>query len=257
MEKSGRIIGEEISIIEENVHEFFENRTNKKLFHRYNLVNYQDNNPQLALDRDRIEKVKMLPYLDVKGNSVILDIGCGVGRWGDELTKYLTTGLYVGVDYSEHLIDVAKEAADKDGTSDKRAYYCGSFQNIQKTLEDNNEYRQFDLIIINGVMMYINDYDLGKCMDAISKLVSKDAKIYIKESVGVSERYTLKDIYSEELSCKYNAIYRSIKEYENVFSMLPTSIRKIAEGETFEDGGLHNRKETTSYYWIFMNNWQS
>ena len=247
-----RIVDQKVDIDTETVHAFFDNRVNKQLFHRYNLVNYQDNNPELALMRDRAEKKKILPYLSVKPESRILDIGCGVGRWGDELVLTLgDSGKYVGVDYSRNLVEIAKRSADEDNTNDRRQYFLGSFQQIVKVLEENNVPYPFDIIIVNGVMVYINDADIKACLENITSLVKENSIIYLKESVGVKCRYTLKDVYSEELTSNYNAIYRSVSEYRDLFDEYFKGYSLISEGETFSEGGLNNRKETTSYYWIF------
>ena len=250
MEKTGRIINENVNVDDNRVHDFFDNRVNKKLFHRYNLVNYQDNHPEVALERDKAEKAFIFPYLMVKEDTVILDIGCGVGRWGDRLTTELESGKYIGVDYSDKIIEVAKKVAIEDGTADKRLYFVGRFQDIIETLEKNN-IEKVDLIIINGTLMYINDCDISKCLKSLPGLLNDNGRIYIKESVGINNRYTLKDIYSEELGSQYSAIYRSVEEYNNVFSETFVDLKLLHDGEIFKEGILHNRKETTVYYWIF------
>lgn len=257
MGESGRILSEAVDINNDKVHSFFDNRVNKKLFHRYNLINYQDNNPTLALERDEQEKRKIRPFLSISENMRILDIGCGVGRWGDELVPELTGGIYVGVDYSEQLINIAREAAEETKTAEKRKYLVGSFQDLTDVLESNGVNEGFDLVIINGVLMYINDTDINNCMGGIGSLLNKKGMIYIKESVGINSRLTLKDIYSEELTSDYSAIYRSKNEYEDYFSRCLDELVLVAEGETFEDQNLHNRKETTSYFWIFCNQGQN
>ena len=250
MEDAGRYIDKKVDVNDEKVHEFFDNRVNKKLFHRYNLVNYQDNHPELAIERDKIEKNKILPLLKLNENSRILDIGCGVGRWGDALAPKLSTGLYVGVDYSEQLIEVAKKSALEDGTDNKRLYLVGKFQQIDELLKQNH-LGNFDLIIVNGVLMYINDYDVDTCITSLPSLLSPNGNIYIKESVGIEKRFTLNDIYSEELTSQYSAIYRSIKEYNDLFERLLPQMRILQTGEPFENDLLHTRKETSICFWFF------
>ena len=247
----GRIPDKKIKVDEEQIHLFFENRVKKPLFHRYNLVNYQDDNPELAIQRDRIEKDKILPFLKVNQSSKILDIGCGVGRWGDELTPCLENGIYVGVDYSDSLIKVAQKAAEQDNTIDKRVYCVGSFQKINEILENKKIKFKYDIIIINGVLMYINDFDLDKCIKNVTELSNNHSRIYIKESVGIEARLTLNKVYSKELTSDYSAIYRSVKEYEMLFAKYFQQFQKISSGETFIETELHNRKETTSYFWIY------
>ena len=43
----------------------------------------------------------MKEMLDIQSENSVLDIGCGVGRWGDEIVKILKTGKYIGIDYSK------------------------------------------------------------------------------------------------------------------------------------------------------------
>lgn len=250
MDNSGRFINEKKTIDDEAVHSFFDNRINKSLYHRYNLVNYQDNNPKLALERDKEEKALILPYLNVRSDSNVLDIGCGVGRWGDELSLKLNNGIYVGVDYSEKLIDIAIDHFSKCPEHNTR-FCVGSFQDLPTVLKNNDLYMKYDTIIITGVFMYINDSDITQCLQSLGDISADGCRIYIKESVGVENRYTLVDIYSSELTSNYNAIYRSVYEYNELFSTHLKHNNPVSQGETFSKGDLHNRKETTSYYWVF------
>ncbi len=244
-----RIVGEKCEIDDQRTREFFEERVGKSLPHRYNYVIYQDSNPELALERDRYEKEKMLPFMDVRKDSRILDIGCGVGRWADAFAPLLTDGSYVGIDYSGDLLKLAVDALKEE----KNCFFChGRFQDILQVLERNKQKKEFDLILINGVLMYLNDNDLTQCLGFVNEMLVSGGKFYIKESVGISERFTLKDFYSEELSHNYNAIYRSISEYkqalDRVFS--PETYESLSEGETWRKD-QENRSETTSYYWIW------
>lgn len=244
-----RIINEHIDIDSKKTHDFFDNRINKKLFHRYNLVNFQDNHPELALQRDVFEKAKITPMLNITPSSRILDIGCGVGRWGDELVPCLDNGVYVGLDFSENIIEVARKSAPVDDSH--RKYYVGAFQNLADVLGHECIDPGFDVVIINGVLMYINDSDITCCMNNVVKARKENSVLYIKESVGVNSRYTLKDIYSEELSSDYNAIYRCVTEYQSIFDDYFGCDNMVTCGEIFTEGKLHNRSETTSYYWIY------
>lgn len=105
----GRIIGKISDIDTDVTRTFFDNRIKKKLPHRYNYVIYQDANPELALERDMYEKSKIGPLLKIQRYSKVLDIGCGVGRWGDEIAPQLIEGKYVGIDFSKQLIQIAQD----------------------------------------------------------------------------------------------------------------------------------------------------
>lgn len=249
--KNEQFISEKkVNIDEELTKRFFENRINKNLPHRYNYVNYQDSNPELALKRDNYEKKKIMEHLTIFESDKILDIGCGVGRWADEIAPRLGEGgLYVGIDYCEDFIKIANEHFKGDIHVN---FLSGDFQNVYKIINKEFDGIKFDLIIINGVMMYINDDDLPECLSSARKLLNADGHIYIKESVGLDKRLTLSDFYSKELNDSYNAIYRSIEEYEKLFDKIFYNHKLTVTDYTFESD-MANRKETASYFWIFQN----
>lgn len=244
---SGRVTDKVIKIDETATKNFFVARTKKNLPHRYNYVIYQDSTPELALQRDLYEKEKISPHLKLTENSNVLDIGCGVGRWGDEIIPILTTGQYIGIDYNEDFLKIAKQNFTDN---EHCAFYNGSFQEAESILR-NNGYSAFDTILINGVLMYINDTDIWHCLEFIKSFMRLGSRIYIKESVGANTRFTLNNFYSEELDSQYYAIYRSIDEYKNLFKeiYLADGYRIIASDATWKQE-LENRKETLSWYWI-------
>ena len=98
-------------------------------------------------------------------------------------------------------------------------FICAPFQSLKSSLEKEQESRNYDAILINGVLMYINDEDIDCCLEQVDHLLKKCGFLYIKESVGVKERLTLVDFYSSELEANYNVIYRSIYEYTEILSV--------------------------------------
>lgn len=106
--------------------------------------------------------LRMMYSCVLKGD-YLLDIGCGVGRWGDTLVPKLKTGKYVGIDYTQDFIKIAKENFSTENTK----FICGSFQNLKEILERENELWKYDKILINGVLMYINDEDIDSCLSGI------------------------------------------------------------------------------------------
>lgn len=244
---NGRIVGGHHQIDEERVEDFFHKRAERSLPHRYNYVIYRDMEPELALRRDRYEKEIITPLLNLHADSVALDIGCGVGRWADEIGPLLSgRGQYVGVDFSGELLDIAKENVKMDCC----CFYRGNFQEIRQILENNSCPLHYNVILINGVLMYLNDDDLNPCLKEAWNLLAGGGVLYVKESVGVSQRFTLKDFYSDELRSDYNAIYRSVQEYNETFGAVFGGNHKIIRSEDMWKGDLERKAETTSYYWI-------
>ncbi|SHM79867.1 Methyltransferase domain-containing protein [Anaerosporobacter mobilis DSM 15930] len=242
-----RVSGNKIDISYENTLEFFEHRGNgKELKHKYNYVLFQDENPELAILRDSQEKQKISNLLTWNKEEMLLDIGCGIGRWGEFI---LERGVrYIGIDYSKNLLNIAKK--NLESYNNKKLIH-GSFQEILSCLSKEEENTKFDKIFINGVMMYLNDSDLKKGLVDVAALCKESCEIYIKESMALDERLTLNQIYSESLTQNYTAIYRSISEYRRLIETIfgEDGFEIVNEGALFEET-LKNRRETLDYYFV-------
>ncbi len=245
-----RIKGKSFDINYNDTLSFFNNRgSDVPLKHKYNYVLFQDEHPELAIERDRYEKDKILGLVEFKEDEWVLDVGCGVGRWGEEI---LSRNMhYVGLDYSETLLKVAEDnLKDK---KDKCTLIQGAAQNIVKGLEQAGIKADFDKVFINGVLMYLNDADLSDCLEDVSKVIDKEScTIYIKETVATSERLTLNKFYSQDLKHDYTAIYRTIAEYTDSLTRIfvdKLGFEIIVSEDLFSEE-LKNRKETKDYFFI-------
>ena len=136
MEKNQRIKNEKIHIDDKQVKKFFDDRVNKKLPYLLNYTNYQDNHPELVLERDKYEKQRIEPLLNLQSDSRVLDIGCGVGRWGKHVLRRISSkGCYTGVDYSDGLLKLAGENLNFFRGGDNCLFYKGDFQEICNALD--------------------------------------------------------------------------------------------------------------------------
>ena len=213
-----RVYGEPVDINENASKEFWNNRAEK-----YNetapfvSVNLGDGNPERAARWDEYEKTHTLPLLNIHKNDTVLDIGCGVGRLSDILIpqcKY-----YLGADYAEDLIAVAKKRAAR--LSGDYAFYVLPIQSISAEAFDfTANGGKFSVIIMAGVLFYLNDDNVTKGINAVLSVAAPNCRIYIQNSVAVNERLTLNAFYSDELKADYSAVYRSAKEYEKLFAPL-------------------------------------
>ena len=70
-------------------------------------VIYQDKHPNLAERRDAAEKKRVSPLLALDGTQRLLDVGCGTGRWVNEISQLCTH--YHGIDLSDGLVAYARE----------------------------------------------------------------------------------------------------------------------------------------------------
>ena len=244
--KRTRIYGEDITIDSLEVHNFWAKRSDKNLPYAYNLVNFQDSHPEVAIERDRIEKNKISKFLNIKEDSMILDVGCGIGRWFDDIGNKITSGKYVGVDYTENFI---KLAGDKFKNCRNCHFIQGNFNSLINVLKANGEYRSYNNIFVNGILMYINDEDLGTCLSFLNELLVPNGIIYIKESVGLRQRLTLQNYYSEELQAQYSVIYRTVDQYFKYIHEYLKGMCVYACGPTFIDY-IDYDSETSNWFWI-------
>lgn len=244
---SQRIIGDKVDLDYRNIQEFFDRRgEKKKLGSKYNYVLYQDDCPELAVKRDLQEKEKISQILHLEAGQRVLDIGCGIGRWGEYL---LEKGIYyVGIDGSHKMIERAEK--NLKGYSERKLIK-GVFQELPGCLKMAGEEKPFELVFVNGVFMYLNDKDYRQALKDIHNVCAEHCELYIKESMGIVKRLTLNQIYSESLAQNYSAIYRSVKEYrQTLMEEFLHDFSLVAEERLYEEE-LINREETIDYYFVW------
>lgn len=239
-----RIKREKVDIDYVKTKSFFEAR-GAKYSEEYPYVTtmYQDQHPQLTEERNRAETARILPLLQLDEASRVLDLGCGIGRWADSITCPIDS--YLGVDFSENLVQIARSRNRKVNFSFEQMSICDF-----KEYYEGSGLRPFNRLIIAGVFTYLNDEDVDKVLQFLQGVLSCGAIVYIREPVGIQERLTLKDFYSQELEHKYNTIYRSAEEYRKMFQEHAPALLPIQDGFLFDTPVLNNRKETSQYYFV-------
>ena len=167
----------------------------------------------------------------------VLDVGCGIGRWADNLKDKIET--YVGIDYTRPFIEFANNRFSKNSNIN---FKCASASEI-----DLNEIgKDFNLVICTGVLMYINDADLNKVFMTFKNTESD--YFYIQETISLMDvRLTLNDYESKELKRNYSAIYRMQSDYEEYFERYGL---EIIATDLFLDDETGGRNETNARYWM-------
>ena len=236
-----RVYGEKINIDTENTISFYNQRakTIKTREREYTTVLLGDQDPDFSVKWDAYEKQFILPKLKLTKEKVILDIGCGIGRWAEAVVGQCKE--YYGVDFSSEMIAVAKENIKKENCH----FYTMS---LADALSDPKiTARKYDIVLMTGVSMYINEEELIKCYHGLKRLAKRDTLFYFEESVGKKERLTLNHIWSEDLKDYYGAIYRTREEYKSL-------IREcMKEAEFIEEGYMNfldkkEQSETSHWY---------
>lgn len=238
-----RISKEIVPIDTDSVTKFFEQRGQSfRIDAPYSSVLYQDHDPQLAVQRDQYEKELITPKLRRKTPQRILDIGCGIGRWAENLAN--DAAVYVGIDISQSFIEIARHRT----TSSNAVFLVGGATDLLRA--DIFSHGPFDLVIMSGIMIYLNDNTLIECMQGLSRVVASRGTIYIREPLALKERFTLANHWSEELKQNYSAIYRSASELEEVFSstLYMDGFERAAFRPLYSDAKYNNRRETAQHY---------
>ncbi len=245
-----RIEGESAPVGYAAIQNFFEERSSRAdVRSKYNYVLFQDDHPELAEKRDAMEKERIGAILapHIHKGMCVLDLGCGIGRWGE---YFLTKGIrYVGMDGSAGMVE--RGAENLAGFTGKKLFQ-GYVQDFPRRLVEVGEKGEFDILLVNGVFMYLNDADFVKALHDLRDYVAPSALIYLKESMGETERLTLQQVESAELKQEYSAIYRSIAEYRKAFeeTFSAPCYKRLSDGSLFASG--RNRKETLDYYFVYQ-----
>jgi 2-polyprenyl-3-methyl-5-hydroxy-6-metoxy-1,4-benzoquinol methylase len=239
--------GTKVDIDYGNTKDFFKNRAKNisRDANPYSVVMYQDNNPELVKKRNQVEKETLTPLLRLDKKSKVLDAACGMGRWADSMPDDIEE--YCGVDFSDEMIQLASDRNSRE----QFCFYTGSMNEIETIIKEKQSNKKYNRILIMGIMLYLNDSDLLQSLQQIEHICEEHTIICIREPVGIEERLTLKDFYSDELKCNYNAIYRTREELENLLGgvFLDKGFDITKQGFLTDDS-LNNRKETAQYYYV-------
>ncbi|MDD1507781.1 class I SAM-dependent methyltransferase [Pseudomonas sp. CNPSo 3701] len=248
MSTQGRIKGTNVPIDYEATQAFFEERGRRDYASALSATMYQDNDPELVRQRDQAEKAVLAPQLQLPAAARALDIGCGVGRWGWFLEQTVSGIGYLGIDFSETLIEKARQEALQRGDNALRFQTMSA---IDIRPDELLVQAPFDLVIISGLLIYLNDDDCIRVLRSACQLCAPGGKIYLREPVGVQERLTLDRFYSEELKYEYSAIYRTVAELEALLGqaqVLPAL--RIQVSASLFPADLEKRTETRQHYFI-------
>ena len=236
-----RVYGEIVNIDTVNTISFYNQRakTIKNREQEYTTVLLGDQDPEYAVKWDEYEKGFVLPKLMLNRNKVVLDLGCGMGRLADAVSDKVKE--YYGVDFSSEMIAVAKQNVRNNNCH----FYTMSI--VDALSDPKITARKYDLVLMAGVSMYINEDELKESYRLLRNLVNKDSLFYFEESVGKIERLTLNHIWSEDLQDYYGAIYRTREEYKSLIDEYINGVEYIEEGYmNFLD--KEEQSETSHWY---------
>jgi SAM-dependent methyltransferase len=129
----------------------------------------------------------------ITSHSCILDLGCGTGAITNALESYVTE----------------ISAVDK---SDDFLKFCIDSPKVTKKVADLPNYsdtKQYDLILMFGLLYYLDDGDVKQLYKTCQRLLKENGKLLIKHACGISKGVIV-DAYSKVLGQHYHALYRSL-----------------------------------------------
>jgi SAM-dependent methyltransferase len=223
---------------------FYDDRAGRFEEMGYSTVLLGDQDKSFAAAWHAFETDSILPKLELRPPGRVLDVGCGVGRWGD---IFLPLGFdYTGVDFSAEMVKTAAKRGE--AYAQRSAFYNLS---LLQAVEKDAEYYGgvFDALIMAGVCMYINDDELKQSFDMLPALLNEVCVIYIENTVAKETRLTLDRFPSEALKTDYDAIYRTEAEYREMFGSLAGAGFAVKEqGFLLKSNGAASYSETDRWY---------
>jgi len=230
-----------MSLDYKKIKDFWDSRANNYNENNYSATNLE-NEKKLQELKIICEKEKISSYIKSISFKNVLDFGTGLGYWSRFFSNYCERIL--AVDFSEKMIDQAREITLKKNSNNNIEYVVGNVLDFS-----TNE--KFDLIFISGVMIYINDKDIKKIQNNLTRLSKKGTYLLLRDGTGFPDSYQIIDKYSKELSSYYSAIYRTKNDYKKLFENIGFSLLK--DENMFEDGSsLNKHKETRLRIYLFQ-----
>ena len=237
-----RIYGNKVTIDTKVVKDFY-NRQMEKADNPLGAVFLGSQDQAVLNEKNTYTRNTIIPKLDIKQDTRVLDLGCGIGRLAQEILP--DCGFYCGVDFSERMVECARDLCTHIAPTERFKIHCLS---MTEAVSAGNAVLggPFGVVLLSGVLVYLNDSEVQKAVCMLSELLEKRCTIYWGDPVGLQKRLTLKDFPSESFQTDYSAIYRTVSEYLELFQPLFKAGFTITEqaympkfGETYTDTGRY------------------
>jgi SAM-dependent methyltransferase len=150
MERETRVYGKIVDLDGGSVQDFWNAKAQKDDSLKSVLLG-SDFAEDSGIRRNKRETDVLLRFLGGKKDITVLDIGCGIGRWAHNLKGRIKA--YHGIDFSAEFIKSARKNFETD---DRMRFFNMPAPKIDASALLNC----YDLVIITGVAMYINDNDM-------------------------------------------------------------------------------------------------
>lgn len=226
---------------EEDIKAFWEARGDKYKEVPFESLSNFEENKQALTERIAAEKKLVFSKLSLNKEKAVLDLGSGVGQWAFRFAPLVNK--IVAVEFAESQVKIAKqEQAERK---------INNIDFIHASAESFISVEGFDIIFISGLVVYLNDSQVGQLILNIKKMLKPQGVLFLREPSSVIEkRYEIIDQYSEALKTNYSAIYRTSMEINSLFKN--QGFKSLEDGQFFpEESSLNKFPETRLRYYIF------
>jgi len=145
--------------------------------------------------------LKKIVPLDSKTS--LLEMGSGDGRWAVILAPLIKQ--YEGVEFSEILVETARQAAEKHGLENVQFRQCS-------VTEVSTAGEQYDVIYFAGVTQYLSDEEFKQALDNMAPSMKPTTVIVERSTV----RYKKREVRNMKATCY--TIYRTPEEIKDIFA---------------------------------------
>ena len=134
---------------------------------------------------------KLISRLELKEDSIVLEIGPGPGFFSLKIAEYLSRGKLILADIQQEMLDYAKRRITKKGIQNVEYYLCNGI-----SLDFDNE--SFDFVIMVTVFGEVENKE--KYLEEIYRILKIGGTLSITELAGDPDRMTIEQI--EEMICE-------------------------------------------------------
>ena len=101
--------------------------------------------------------------------------------------------------------------------------------------------------------MYINDKELEECFNNLLLQIQQKCTICFLDTVALEKRLTLNEQYSNALKTDYSALYRTVEEYDALFTVFEKAgFKKIKQNFLPKLNSEEQYSETDRHYTILV-----
>lgn len=243
-----RVYGKSMEIDTGSVHKLYAERAVKKRVHVDAPTVLSSDTSIENIEKWTSEELeRWFPMFELNKECRILEIGFGTGR----MTKYITpiAKKYVGIDYVDEFRDLVLKREDIIKNQNVE-FLTTSLQDFLERNADNDTMEFNRIFLSGGVFVYINDEEAKECISKLCDILAEDCLIYISEPIALQERLTLNSFYSDNIQAAYSAIYRTEKQYLDLFQPLFDKGFELKISQEFFRNDIKKMKETKQ--WIFI-----